>query len=60
MASGLLSEEPLFRQEIEACAEILRPLLGFDPMPLFGTDFPEAEERLGNIAVSMPVLFALE
>jgi acyl transferase domain-containing protein len=63
MASGLISEEALFRREIEACAEVLRPLLGFDPMRLFlpppGTE-PEAEELLGDIAVSMPVLFALE
>ncbi len=63
MAAGLLAgggAEPLFRKEIETCAEILRPLLGFGPMRLFGTDFPEAEELLGDIAVSMPVLFALE
>jgi phthiocerol/phenolphthiocerol synthesis type-I polyketide synthase E len=61
MASGLLSEEPLFRKEIETCAEILRPLLGFDPMTVFRPDPPaDAEERLGDIAVSMPVLFALE
>jgi acyl transferase domain-containing protein len=66
MAAGLLTgggAEPLFRKEIETCAEILRPLLGFDPLRLFlpppGTE-PEAEELLGNIAVSMPVLFALE
>jgi phthiocerol/phenolphthiocerol synthesis type-I polyketide synthase E len=66
MSSGLLDEEPLFRKEIEACSEILRPLLGFDPMRLFRPDPPApeteaaAEELLGDIAVSMPVLFALE
>ena len=66
MASGLLApanREPLFHQEIGKCAEILRPLLGCDPMRIFlpasGTE-AEIEERLGNIAVSMPVLFALE
>ncbi|MES1243977.1 MAG: SDR family NAD(P)-dependent oxidoreductase [Acidobacteriota bacterium] len=61
MAAGLLSEEPLFRKEIETCAEVLRPLLGFDPMTVFRTDPPaDTEERLGDIAVSMPLLFALE
>ncbi len=66
MGSGLLApanREPLFHQEIGKCAEILRPLLGFDPMGIFlppaGTE-AEAGERLGDIAVSMPVLFALE
>jgi acyl transferase domain-containing protein len=66
MASGLLApanREPLFHQEIGKCAEILRPLLGFDPVRIFlpapGTE-AEIEERLGDIAVSMPVLFALE
>jgi acyl transferase domain-containing protein len=63
LGRGLLEAEPLFRREIEACAETLRPLLGLDPMRLFappaGTD-AEAEELLESIAISMPVLFALE
>jgi acyl transferase domain-containing protein len=66
MASGLLAGpnvEPLFRGEIETCAEILEPLLGIDPLKLLlppaGTE-EEAAELLDDIAISMPVLFAVE
>jgi phthiocerol/phenolphthiocerol synthesis type-I polyketide synthase E len=63
MAAGLLASEPVFRREMETCAEILRPLLGLDPLRLLrppaGTG-EEAAERLADIAVAMPVLFAVE
>ncbi len=39
MARGLYEAEPVFRREVDRCAEILEPLLGLD---LRGVLFPEA------------------
>lgn len=60
MGRGLYEEEPVFRQEVEHCALVLRRELGFDlrqvlyPQP--GQE-AEAAEQLQQTAVSQPALF---
>ena len=63
MAAGVYAAEPVFRDALDECAEVLRPELGFD---LRGVLFPPAgeedaaAERLGRTAVTQPALFAVE
>jgi phthiocerol/phenolphthiocerol synthesis type-I polyketide synthase E len=63
MAAGVYASEPVFRAELDRCAETLRPELGFDLRDVL---FPPAEdeaaaaERLGQTAVTQPALFAVE
>ncbi|HEX2206979.1 MAG TPA: beta-ketoacyl synthase N-terminal-like domain-containing protein [Longimicrobium sp.] len=63
MAAGVYATEPVFREALDRCAEVLRPELGFD---LRDTLYPaEGDEdaatgRLGQTAVTQPALFAVE
>ncbi|HKI02159.1 MAG TPA: non-ribosomal peptide synthase/polyketide synthase, partial [Thermoanaerobaculia bacterium] len=63
MARGLYESEPVFREELDRCVELLRPRLGFDLRDVL---FPapekadEAAERLGRTALTQPALFAVE
>ena len=60
---ALYEGEPAFRRQVEKCAALLGPRLGFDlrdvlyPPP--GRE-EEAEERLQQTAVAQPALFAVE
>jgi amino acid adenylation domain-containing protein len=57
MARGLYDREPVFRAELDACAEILRPHLGLD---LRETVFSDDADRLKRTALTQPALFAVE
>jgi phthiocerol/phenolphthiocerol synthesis type-I polyketide synthase E len=63
MGRELYEREPLFRDEVDRCCEILEPHLGFDlrrvlyPVP--GNE-EEAERRIGRTAVTQPALFVVE
>ena len=63
MTAGLYREEPVFREQIDLCAERLTPLLGLDLRDLL---YPppgkaeEAERRLHETALTQPALFAVE
>jgi acyl transferase domain-containing protein/glutamate-1-semialdehyde aminotransferase len=63
MGKALYESEPVFRAEVDACADVLRPLLGFD---LRAVLYPEpgqeaaASERLRQTAVTQPALFVIE
>ena len=60
MASPLYRAEPVFRREVNRCAEILEPWLGRD---LRGLLFPEdgtAADGLEETAWAQPALFAIE
>ena len=63
MAGGLYEAEPEFRAEVDACSELLRPLLGLD---LRQVVFPSAEEgaaaseRLNETRITQPALFTIE
>jgi acyl transferase domain-containing protein len=63
MAAGVYASEPVFRRELDHCAEVLRSELGFDLrevlFPAAGED-EAAAARLGQTAVTQPALFAVE
>ncbi|MGH9597625.1 MAG: acyltransferase domain-containing protein, partial [Edaphobacter sp.] len=63
MGSALYATEPLYRREIDECAEVLQPLLGHDLRSiLFPADVaaPEATERLQETQFAQPGLFVTE
>jgi acyl transferase domain-containing protein len=63
MGRGLYESEPTFRQHVDRCVEILRPLIGFDLRDVL---YPSAEQtetaerRLTQTAVTQPALFVIE
>ncbi len=63
MGRGLYDSEPVFRRELDACADLLAPLLGAD---LRQALFPPAARRaaaageLGQTPLAQPALFAVE
>ncbi|HEX2209901.1 MAG TPA: type I polyketide synthase, partial [Longimicrobium sp.] len=57
MARGLHEREPVFREELDRCAGILRPLLGLD---LRDAIFSDDADRLKQTALTQPALFAVE
>ncbi len=62
MAAGLYAAEPTFKAQLDLCAEMLRPHLGFDLREVL---FPKANEdaareRLNQTAITQPALFAIE
>ncbi|HEX8244054.1 MAG TPA: acyltransferase domain-containing protein, partial [Longimicrobium sp.] len=63
MAAGVHATEPVYRDTLDRCAEVLRPELGFDLrdvlFPPAGCEEPAAA-RLGQTAVTQPALFAVE
>ncbi len=63
MAGGLYEAEREFRAEVDACSELLRPLLGLDlrrvVFPPAG-DVAAAAERLNETRVTQPALFTIE
>jgi acyl transferase domain-containing protein/thioesterase domain-containing protein/SAM-dependent methyltransferase/acyl carrier protein len=63
MGAGLYRTEPVFREEIDRCAEILAPELGLDlRRVLYPTSdhADEAAQALSQTAVAQPALFAVE
>ena len=63
MGQSLYQTEPLFRETVDECAEILRPFLNLD---LRERIYPEADKaewaaaQLKNTAVTQPALFTIE
>ncbi|HEU4559962.1 MAG TPA: beta-ketoacyl synthase N-terminal-like domain-containing protein [Longimicrobium sp.] len=57
MARGLYEREPVFREELDRCAEILRPHLGLDLREVI---FSDDADRLKQTALTQPALFAVE
>ncbi|MET0399229.1 MAG: amino acid adenylation domain-containing protein [Longimicrobiaceae bacterium] len=47
MARGLYEAEPVFRREVDRCAEILLPVLGADPREVLFPGEPAPEQRAG-------------
>ena len=61
MGRSLYEFEPVFRQALDRCCEILREPLGFDLRDvLYAKDESTAGERLNQTAVTQPALFAVE
>ncbi|MFF4778329.1 beta-ketoacyl synthase N-terminal-like domain-containing protein [Microtetraspora fusca] len=57
MGRDLYEAEPVFRAEIDACAEVLAPLTGWDLRELL---FARDEPRLAETSVTQPAVFAVE
>jgi amino acid adenylation domain-containing protein len=58
MGRELLDEEPVFRQAIERCDEIIRALGSWSLLEELTAD--EARSRMDNTAISQPAIFALQ
>lgn len=62
MGAGLYTTEPVFRQHLDHCAEILAPLLNCDVRshlyPVAPS--PEAAELMQGTEIGLPALFAVE
>ncbi|HKI06172.1 MAG TPA: SDR family NAD(P)-dependent oxidoreductase, partial [Thermoanaerobaculia bacterium] len=58
MARGLYGGEPVFRRELDRCAEILLPHLGLDLRELLFAGEPDA--ALTGTELAQPALFAVE
>jgi amino acid adenylation domain-containing protein len=64
MGRDLYENEPVFRAQVDACAEELAPHLGFDLrdalFPAADADPQEAARRLEQTATAQPALFTVE
>ncbi len=62
MGGDLYETEPVFRAEVDACAEVLREHTGWDLRDLiFPTDAdPHRAQRLNQTEVTQPALFVIE
>ncbi|GET39923.1 type I polyketide synthase [Microseira wollei] len=63
MARELYESEPVFREQIDDCAELLQPLLGRDLRHILYPDVEDTEEfteKLQQTAIAQPALFAIE
>lgn len=72
MGLGLYRAEPIFREHVDHCAELLRPHLGLDIRGLLFPSDPTwaraqpsrpgetADERLRQTAITQPALFVIE
>jgi acyl transferase domain-containing protein/NADPH-dependent curcumin reductase CurA/acyl carrier protein/nucleoside-diphosphate-sugar epimerase len=58
MGRELLADEPVFREMVEQCDALLRPLSGWSLLEQLGAD--EAASRLNDTEVAQPALFALQ
>ena len=60
MAASLYEREPIFRAEIDACAEILRPYLDADLRDVICKPQSGAASLLDETRVTQPALFVVE
>lgn len=63
MGLDLYQEEPVFREQVDLCAELLRPQLGYDLRELL---YPEADHeaavsvQMKRTSLALPALFVIE
>jgi acyl transferase domain-containing protein/acyl carrier protein len=62
MGKELYQTEPVFREQIDRCSELLKPLLGLDLREIIypKQDGSAAVEKLKQTAISQPALFVIE
>jgi acyl transferase domain-containing protein/thioesterase domain-containing protein len=63
MARGLYESEPLFRDTVDACADVLHPEIGIDLRTVLypaGSERDSAEAALTQTAITQPALFTVE
>ncbi len=57
MGSNLYQQEPVYREALDRCAEILKPELGMDIRDLLLRDDAAAKEMIGQTRFTQPSLF---
>lgn len=69
MTLGIYHTEPVFREEVDRCFEILKPLMGYDLKPVLypgvspgGKEKQEASpgNRINQTEIALPVIFTVE
>jgi acyl transferase domain-containing protein/acyl carrier protein len=60
MGRELYQNLPIFREEMDRCFEILKPLVDFDPREILYPGSVKNSDRIDQAAVSQPVLFSFE
>jgi acyl transferase domain-containing protein/acyl carrier protein len=60
MGAGLYERQPVFREQMDRCADFLAPHVGGDIRPWLFQECATDPERLNRTAVTQPALFALE
>ena len=60
MGAELYRAEPVFRETVDQCAELLRGELGLDIRDVMFATGDEAQERLVQTAMAQPALFVVE
>ena len=60
MGRGLYEREPVFRQTVDRCATLLKPLLNGDLVPMIYGDEPETGSRIKETSLALPALFTIE
>ena len=60
MGRDLYETQPIFRQTIDRCDEILRPLIQTPLLDILYPSQPEQAELINQTAITQPALFAIE
>lgn len=60
MGRGLYDDEPMFREHVDRCAELLAGHLDLDIRTLLFAETPAEQARLGQTAMTQPALFVIE
>ena len=60
MGRGLYDDEPIFREQVDRCAELLRSHLDLDIRTLLFAETPAEQALLGQTAMTQPALFVIE
>ncbi len=60
MGQALYDSEPLFRETVDRCCELLVPHVGLDLRGLMFASAAEAAARLSQTAITQPALFVVE
>lgn len=63
MAKELYATEPLFREQMDICLRLLKPLIGVDLHTVIYADHEQADEathRLNQTQLTQPAIFAIE
>ncbi|MDB6150833.1 MAG: amino acid adenylation protein [Chthoniobacter sp.] len=59
MGAQLFAHEPVFRDTLQQCAEVLRPELGLDLAELLFSRTPDSEAQLRETRITQPAIFAI-
>ncbi|MBS0168095.1 MAG: SDR family NAD(P)-dependent oxidoreductase [Nitrospira sp.] len=60
MGRSLYAQEPVFREQVDRCADLLAPHIGIDIKSVLFDESSDDAERLNRTALTQPALFVLE